>query len=276
MEVEISPEAAVASPLETFCSKYTNEEIRRNITSQRNSAQPPLKDVIVVSELDDELGDLIRLKLKTFESHRSDAATQLLALDSLLKEYQLLLRHLSVSVFQLADLVEGDLEGHEKASIIEQIAGNILCQLVMFNERLVSDRRANVLTYLGKSMNIADGHRIPQRCGETLFGKWFIDTHQLAEMKRNRRAKTLARSSSPLATAMFRGRGKRPRKLSEADEESAPEAVARNDECAEDNGEYNRSCYCFFSFGFDDLLNGESIFGFRLGIRRGKWVIILT
>ncbi|OQR75985.1 hypothetical protein BIW11_08063 [Tropilaelaps mercedesae] len=186
MEVEVNSvgEIGPESPVSAFCATYTNPSMREEITIRTESAEPT-KDIIVTSDIDSELTDLIKLKLKMFENLREDAATQLLSTDALLSIYQGLLRKLSAPVLELAELLENG-KVYDTARI-KKAAGNILCQLVMFNERVIRDRRAKILQYLGRPANLADDHRIPQRCGEALFGRLFVDQHHLAELKRVRR-----------------------------------------------------------------------------------------
>lgn len=258
MEVEIGPTIEPVSPVSVFCARYTSEDTRRDIATQMESAEP-LKDVIVTSEMDDELNDLIRLKLKTFENVKEDAATHLLATDALLANYQVLLRKLSIPVLELAQLAESG-ESYD-AECLQQIAGNLLCQLVMFNERLIQERRAKILKYLGKPVDIAGDHRIPQRCGEALFGKWFIDEHQLVEMKRRRKKPTqnsiaacLRNSPTPNQRSVH---AKRRRKWSEgtANDESADNIQILNAESENFNKDDGK--YCIITFYYSLLPASE-------------------
>lgn len=164
--------------LDEFCRKHLSPEKRLASLTSRSE---PLKDVVPTPKLDAQIEEAIRHNSKSASEVQKQVANSVLTADGSLRDLQLGFRKLSAPVLELvSDMQEG------KPADWEGKVGDILCQLVLLNEQVVSMRRNRILEHLKQNSSLAEELGMPEGEGD-LFGSRFIDENALFKSKKIKR-----------------------------------------------------------------------------------------
>ncbi|XP_003738268.3 uncharacterized protein LOC100907060 [Galendromus occidentalis] len=180
-DMEILPEEDL---LDEFC--------RKHLTPARRLAQlapqaEPLKEIVTCPILDIQLEESIKHNSRSTSEAQKQIAKTVLSTDGALRSLQVELRKLSVPVLDLVMT----LKQQEKNVDWEPKVGDILCQLVLLNERIVSMRRDRILENLKKNCDLTQNLDMPSGEGD-LFGSDFINEKTLIKPKKTKRQGTEA------------------------------------------------------------------------------------
>lgn len=176
--------------VDDFVEQFTNED-KRILFSEEADDSVPIKEVIINAKMDDEVSEVLQTYMKSqFGELRKRTAMHVMAGDERIASYQSDIRKMSIPLLRLAQQLD---ENPEDIEELRRTAGNILCLMLMLNERMLHDRRRAILNFFERPDDMADEHRLPRRMGEGLFGKRFCWFNGMGFTKRRPRRKPAPR-----------------------------------------------------------------------------------
>ncbi|OQR76888.1 hypothetical protein BIW11_07484 [Tropilaelaps mercedesae] len=184
------PEEEPETLVDDFVEEFTNED-KRMLFAEEAYDSVPIKEVIINAKMDDEVSEVLQTYMRSqFGELRKRTAMHVMAADERIASYQSDIRKISVPLLKMAQQLD---ESPEDVDELRQAAGNVLCLMLMLNERMLHDRRRAILNFFERPDDIADEHRLPRRMGEGLFGKRFCWFNGMGFTKRRPRRKPAPR-----------------------------------------------------------------------------------